>query len=673
MGIVPVREFLKLTQHDILRGLRKDHDVRFEDDNVVRITYKEMILNRYLLSILDDYPTIPITSKYNVANYYNNGFYISTTINKFLEAAYEDIVNYIVKSTNDFGVLEIMFKKMFKILNSIYNEVVYDNLEYSTSMSILDFLDIQLDKDLLDAMRMVEKEKTEEAVKNTYNILDRNIRTYPSLVKNPIAKGYISGTFNPGQVQQMLASRGFVTEIDNTIFKYPIASSFVLGMKDIYELAAESRTGAKSLYISTTAIQQSEYANREAQLNTMRIQRVKLIDCGNRDYITWNVREYDNGKNDLDNLIGKRYFKEDGTEDIITKNHKHLINTTIKLRSVKHCKLASKDSICSHCLGELAYSFHNFSNVGYYCSTYLYSILTQKLLSTKHNVESASSGTLTLDMISEKFLNVKNKNGYSFKAGMIGVAKKNYKMIIAQKEGYGIKDLTPSLSLNNVIPNMVTRISTIILSVTENGVETQHPINIKNQNRYGSLTHEFLEYIIQHGYELDNEDRYVIDINGWTNTDPFIVLPEVEFSYSNLSKSLQDKFKYMKSEDGGKGMTATTLLGYLFDLVNSKLSINIAILEVIVYGFTVMNRESGNYDLGRFSDNDEVASLREIMKTNSIGAIAAWERVNVMLVSPVVFYGNNSLEHPLDVLLLPNETIANYYGGMESPISRERV
>lgn len=661
---VPVREYLKFSPYEMLIGLKSKQVVLFEDSTLVELTSREMIVNRYVWEIYSVVPSIPITINHSITKHYTNGIFTSKTLNSCLEVILKDIIELVLRPSGTRALLSSIYKKMYDIFNSIYNEIVYKNIKYATSINILDFTEIQFNSELIAAIKNVDKEKTVDAVNYTYNVLDRIIRTDKRYKNNIIAKGYISGTFKANQVKQILASRGYVTEIDSNIFKHPIASSFVLGMSNLYDIAIESRASAKALYFSNIAVSKSEYLARELQLVTMVVEHLVDGDCGTKDYMDWYVRPAaETGKSDINNLIGKRFFnKETGQEEIITKAHKYLEGTNIKLRTVLSCKHPDKRSVCTACYGELSYAVHDHNNLGHLCSTTLTLQVSQSILSTKHLTSSATSNEIALDNVAKQFFNVKNKNSYAFKAGMIAAKRTSYEMIVEQKDAHGIKDLNTSVDVHRMNPTRISRIEMIIIAATENGVTNYFPIHIKDGNKYGSFTYEFLSYIIQKGYSLDDKDRYVIDLNDWTNTLPVITMPQLEYNFVELNNTIRDKLKYMKVTQNENSETPESLLQSLFDIVNTKLDINLALLEVIVYAFTVANVGNNDYDLGRNSSTKELLPITQLVRRRSLGGGYAHEKVVNYILSPASFYGLNAISHPLDVMIAPNEVIKAKYG-----------
>lgn len=674
---VPVRELFKYSRNELRKGLRASKNIIFEDGVVLKLSSHEIILNRYIFELLMLVPELAITSKFSLTIQYTNGIYTAKTINKTFEIIYEAAIDAFVRPINDRSLIPVLLERMYGIFNEVYNEVIYYIINYAVSMNIKDFLDVQFHPDLIKSMQDVYEAKmlaltdgdtskpVEHLVTKTHEVLENIIFNDPSIRNNILVKGYISGTFNANQVKQMLASRGYVTEIDSSIFKWPIASSFTLGMSDIYDITIESRSGAKALFLSNRAVQESEYSAREIQLVTMMVEKLVDGDCGSKDYVKWHVRGPEiNGKSDIENMVGSRYLNEEtGKEEIITKKHKHLEGKMILLRTAMKCKLLNKHHICTACFGDLSYAIHQHSSIGHICATTLTQQVTQNILSTKHITSNATTGDIKLDMIAEQFFQIKNKNGYSFKSEMLGKKNISMKLIVNQSEAYGIKDLNSTVDVYKFNPTFITRIESMLLSVTMNGKETIYPITVKNAGKYGSFTYEFLSYILTNSYTLDDYDRYVITLDNWRSSTPILTLPQVEFNFLAMSKNIKGLFKYLKIIKGERSSeTQESQLQMLYDAVNTKLNINIALLSVVVYAFTIMSIRNRNYDMGRNSDDTQLMRIEGILPNRSLGGAYAWERVKHTILSPTSFDGKNAYDHPLDVLIMPNETIKDYYG-----------
>lgn len=656
---VKVRDFLSFSSIELMNGLKTNLNVIFEDGVVKYLTANEIITNRFMWELVNSgFKTLPIISTYSVDKYYTNGIYTSKSLNKLFEVMFRDIVRHDQGSREN---LPKMFKLMQEIFNDIYNELVISNADYAMSLNILDFLKIQFQTPIIESILRVKKEMNNESISDAYKVLDHEIYNNPDLKDNPLAIGYIGGTFNVNQVKQLLSSRGYITEINSKIFQRPVPSPFTLGLRGLYDLTVESRSSAKALFMSTKDIQSTEYTSREFQLATMPVKNLVDGDCGNRDYMPWRVKTAEeSGKSDLVNLIGKRYYDPvTKTEKYINKEDKHLEGTEILIRPAFNCKHTNKHSICTSCFGELSYNIHKYYSLGHLCSATLGQAVSQAVLSTKHHNMSAVTAAIILHGSAKEWFNVKNKNSYAFKPNLIKNIKGKVNIIISQ-EGAGIKDLDEKVDVYKLNPTRVSRIESFLIQVIpDKGKEEIYPILVRDGQKYGAFTYEFLDYISKKPdkkrYTLDDNDRYVIDISDWTSTTNIITLPQIEYNFLALSNAVKSRFKYMSTKNGAN--TPESVLSQVFDIVNSKLNINIALLEIMVYAFTVMDVKGRNYDLGRNTEKQDMVDIYTILGKKSIGGLYAHERVIGPMLSFKVAEGRNNYSHPLDVYIKPHEVV----------------
>lgn len=661
-NVTTIGKLLSIDRKVINKNMYTGGYVKYDDDVVVYMSNREIILTRYLLSILETIPAkLPIPSKFVVSNYYSNGIYTSKTMNSFWSDLLKYMVEMFLRDAGRLKYIDNIYKEMYIIVNEIYNDVVYEHLEYMTDIDIRDFLEVQLDDRLMQSILECGDKKTVDSVNHAYDVLDIVLRD-SKYSNNRIAEGYIAGTMNPNQIKQMLAPRGFVTEINSQLFKIPVTSSFVLGMKDLYEIIVESRSGAKALYISTIAVEKSEYFAREWQLVTAIVDMLEDGDCGSTDYVHWKVRtsEEAGGKSDIVNMEGKWYFDDvDKKLKVISKHDHFLEGKTIKLRSAHKCKLARKSSICQTCFGELAYGVFAHSNLGHYTSTTTSGSVTQNMLSTKHLSSSAKGGSTKLSDVALQFFTIKNGNSYHFRSSINLQGRSKYRILINQDEGFGIKDLNKNIDPTKINPGRVSKIKSFYLEVEDDkGAITLTEIKVRSSNIFGVLSKEFISYLITFGYTLDDYERIVVDLSNWDKKNAVLYTPEMEFNFLELSKEIKNMFKYMSEPEDMDAM-----LQKLFDLSNSKLNINIALLEVIVYAFSCMDVENGDYRLGRGGDKVKACRIEDNIVNRSLGAAYGWELVLHTILSPHSFYSANAISHPMDVYIDSAETVKAYHEG----------
>lgn len=663
---IDIKKLLYKDKFEVYDRLKSSGSIIFDDGVSVEYNSHEIKLIRFLLEPvvkMKIFESVYLPSTLNIRSMYSNGIYTNKTIDMFITALTETLVrSYIEVNNISKKILVNFYKKCYEAVDDIYNYIVYDNLEYVTDINIMDFIAIQDDPDLMEAMMLAKIEKSQEAVANTYTVLDKVMRK-KEFSNNPIAEGYIAGTMNPNQLKQMLGARGFVTEINNHIFNVPVTNSFVQGMDNIYEFAIETRSGAKALYLTVVAVEKAEYLARELQLVTTIVERIQEGDCGSHDYLNWYVRtpEENNGNSDINKLLGKYYLDEEtNTLKSIRKGDKHLEGKTLKLRHVMGCKLSNPRHICQKCFGEMGYNLFNHNNTGYISTTHSSHKVTQNLISTKHLTQSAKAEGLVLSEEVSKYYITKS-NQYYFRAN-VNFTKGSHKLILEQSELYGLKEMSSgSLEPEKINPTRMSRLKIVFMEVNTKNNKDMVEIQLQNKSSFGVFTKEAIRYIMENEYELDSYDRIIIDLENWNTKDPMFYTPEIEFSYLDLANEIKSMFKAMKDDE-----TPESLLQKFFDTVNTRLSINLSLLEVVIYGFTVYDFEKGDFRLARQSPNPAVRRLDNIIVNRSLGVSYGWERLLNIIFNPKVYYGKNNTGTPMDIIIKPNEVINNYLGQFKS-------
>lgn len=666
---IPVRNIFR---EDIdISKLRRDIVLLFEDNETIACRYKEVIIFRYLLSFLNEFKEIEITSDIWITNYMENGYFNYDTYTKLYSRILHKFIEKSVKPTENVDLIPKLLKAFYVTMNNLPRVLKGILPEYVIGIELMDILEVQFKEKLLSSIAEVHKNPTQDNIEHTYEVMDSVIKNdLPNT--NLIKLVYLSKMVNANQIKQLLGSRGFITEINSTIFKIPMCNSFTLGAKNLYEITIESRNGAKAMFLSNTAIQQSEYLARELQLVTMYVEKLEFTDCGNRDYHEFYIKgdEYADGQkihnSDLPNLIGKHYFDDDGKEKIITKDSKHLENTTVKLRSALHCKLRDKKAICSHCFGELAYSIFKHQNLGHITTTNITRSVTQSLLSTKHLTVSASATKIVLKEPAAQFFNVKSGDKLYLVKKFLGRKTKALRIVIPQNQ---VKSFSDVIRHNDILSiNLIrsSRLSKVLIEEVGNNETKSLEIDIKVGNRYGILTVHFWNYLLKHGYDLSDNNDYIVDLTEWDAKNPFIQYEKKEYDFSMLNrqfKTLLRKRKYYKDKVTGERVAEfkpEVLVEKLFSLLNTKVNANIALLEVMVYAFTAEDINNNNYDLARNAKKPNLIGLKNAIDNRSLGASLNWNKLDTKVYSPELFARQHKPEHVLDVLFKPNKVLKDF-------------
>jgi hypothetical protein len=97
--------------------------------------------------------------------------------------------------------------------------------------------------------------------------------------------------------------------------------------------------------------------------------------------------------------------------------------------------------------------------------------------------------------------------------------------------------------------------------------------------------------------------------------------------------------------------SASTALVELFDLVNDKLSVNLAVLEVVLYATMIVSAEDNNYTLPKPWGDSGLGVMRLTMANRSLSSAMAYENHASTIIDPTSFNITNRVDHPLDPLL----------------------
>lgn len=704
MEKVRARRLLDFPAKRLRDELRTNCIIQF-DDNVEReLSYREIIVNRYIWEVLKLYKDVPLLSAFDITNNYVAGSYVSTTFNKTYEVIIDYLITNVFEPNHGLSNMSDVWRTITDTFNNIYNDIIFNNLNYITNLDIKEFLDIVTDPRLIKSMRDVKNADvndgiaTSAAVHETYKVLDTIMRD-GSFPNNKLVNGYLSKTMKTASLQQILASRGKITTLSGEVYKHPIASSFTIGMYGMDELLMESQTGAKSLKTTASNISESEYLARKMQIGAGNVQAAIVGDCKQPRYIDWYVAPESNiageyRKSHLPALVGKLYYNEEtGQEEYITNKHTHLEGKTIKLRTAYGCRCFDKRCICSKCLGKMAYSLPAHTHLGHFACTSFSQKVTQGMLSTKHNTGSADGSPIHINNASRFDFEPKANSStlVCLKKKYIprpdedsGVEafdnKKDFELHIkvATDAFRGLADITPNTDIKRFSPFAVSDLHSLFLVKTNKatGEVLEIPVEIKKSKKFGSFTTEFLLHVQKVQFSIDADDYVVIPLEDWDFNLPIIVIPDVEFNYAaflaNVSRlfgsavisgtSVGRKKAEVDSEDDDifSIVTQDGFLYRLFTEVSTKLDVNIALLEVIVAAFSMENYQAGEYGVAHGAPTASTRNIKTTIFNRSCGGIYAYQEHLDSMLNPKTFDLNNRVNHIMDVFLMPTETVAEY-------------
>jgi hypothetical protein len=697
MHQVHVRRLLSVPAKTFAQELKGQLLVTFDDGQSYPMTGKEIAVSRFAWELWVHYPDCPLTSALRANNFLSHGFLSNDTHGGLMRWAYRDIVNHHVKLGDDYSVfMDGIWKRIMRLINDYYNFIIIESEAYVQGYDILDMIQIARHPDVVQTIRSAPL--SQDGVDSVYKAI-KTVCFTPEITKsNPIAAAYVAGFIKRQQADQVLGVRGYLTDVNSVIFPKPIMTGFLEGLRVLADMMMESRSGAKALANSEAPLQQSEYFARRLHHIGAKVQRLHCGDCGSKRTFPWLVRDgytRSTGEkidSDLVGLEGK-YYVEHGQLKILTTNDKHLLGTTIQMRSPNYpggCLIPEKDpnGICEVCFGAIAMSVPAESNLGMYSTSVTAEKEGQGILSTKHHEGSSVVEGIVLTGLAAKLLWAEeNGRDYYINKSVLAKSKSVY-FTLTPSEISGITDIANAPDAAQLDIQRVSEFSDVVIHVVdEDGVDSTYELALTLNNRQPSLSSAMLCHIREHGYSVNQANgHFVFNLTGWDATKPMFTLPLRHFnmsdhqrmveealtgdsvaSHTNIdAKEIESGTPKRRSRKGVKTeLPIEAQLVALFDLIFTKLKTKLSTVEVIFLSMLASNEEDEPYKLYSGvlpADSEQTASkltLRQHYRTGSVGVSMAYQEQESIIFSPASYLydhrGIYAADHPLDWCLTPQE------------------
>jgi hypothetical protein len=232
---------------------------------------------------------------------------------------------------------------------------------------------------------------------------------------------------NTKQFKEFATNIGSKPDGQGGVFPVIIENSFINGgVHTPIDYMIESSTGRTAQILKKLNVGSSGHFARLLGLNSMdsTLNQDPSYDCGTRNFLKIFIKD-----EKVLEKYNNRYYRmhPKGLEKLLkAKRCRHLIGKTIYVRSPICCASNARgNGICYRCYGDLAYSVSNI-NIGRIASETLSSVLTQKLLSAKHLLETAIEKLNWVSQFND-FFEV-NTNYITIFSGLENI--ENYRLII---------------------------------------------------------------------------------------------------------------------------------------------------------------------------------------------------------------------------------------------------
>jgi hypothetical protein len=667
---ISARYLTTLTTEQLWQTLHGEFVLVF-DDGEIATNAKETLYSAYAWRLHREFPKTPMLKKHHVQHTLKGG--------KLGSKTHLSLLGDVMWSTHDAYEAEVdgvqfrdtLAKIVYELTNEMYVDLSYRVEADVVSLDITDFIEIIDHSDISSVLDKLTPDQ--DSIDRAYSAITGVLSSKDKLPGNSVVKAVQAGLVDKNQILQCLGPRGYLTDIDSVIFKTPVMRGYVQGLRSFHDSLVESRSSAKSLYFSKSPLEDAEYFSRKLQLLCQIVKNLHPGDCGSQHYLTWNVRppEYDGTiviyKGDLEYINGK-YYIDRATNKLITikKTDKHLYNKTLEIRSVvAGCNHPDPHGICATCFGELAYSVPENTNIGHMCATSMTEKSSQSVLSVKHSDGSSVVEGITLPAEYRKYIDV-TPDQYSYVLP-VSLKGRSVKLIVQQVEANGLTDISLVESVNDLNITRVTAITGLSIKISDTNKETGEitddimyiPVNIGK--RLASFTYSLLAHIKEYGWVLDSDGNIVVSMDHWDYSQPILTLPLKHYNMSEhsseISAIIESRVEQIGDRDTDESPAAT--LFDLFELVNSKLTVNIGVLEVIIYSAMVVSARNNNYDLPKPWTTKGLGISGSTITGRSLSSAMGYERHRDTIVSPASFFSEHRPSTPMDAFLMPAETIAD--------------
>lgn len=663
-GVYAVRDLVVLSEPEV-KQLPIRHYIQFDNGVQVVSTRNATIFSHRFWQLFRPYPNVQIIPKHHVDAILKGKSLDAGTHLKLCTAIYKTIVLEAPLVLPE--QKEPLLAAINRRISHAMNRQSIDTERNVTSLDATDFVKIARHPRICELRAEAYADPTK--INYAYDEAIKVIKTEPEFYNNGLAKAVRAGMVKNNQVTQCVVLRGFPSEVDGMIFPKAIWSCYTFGNTKFYDFVSDSRTAAKSHFYSDTALKDSEYMARKFQLFTCAVENIVYQDCGSEQLIAWQVRGETKDKNgsvtyggDLPLLIGK-YYLEDGQTPkdgykIITGDETHLVGKTIHYRSVLNCKHLDPHMVCHVCAGQLSENISRFTNIGHLGAVSTTKDLTQNILSIKHVNTSAAMVKIILGETERKFMNT-GPDGTEF---YLNATLKSLKprLVIARDEAPGLIDIQNIANIDQYSLPRISEIEKFALVTGEAGREIPVMLSGKQKTRCSNLSRKLLSYLKEKSWSTDAQNNFVFDMSDWDYSDPILVMPSKEESFVDLAAAVDALVRAnlgMLDKRMIKNAPAI-LLQDLFDLVNSKLKINILSFEIIVYALMVESASS--YAMARNAEEPVLGVAKLLTQHRSLGNALAYESMSKVLTNPFSFFQGKRPDSPMDVFLTPREVVEEY-------------
>lgn len=621
------------------------------DDGVLKVTPQEMFIDRICWQMFDALDrSFPSSTKYSVKHFEHVG------VRTHLDICGLVLKDYVFWSEerDEIPLMEPILKILYKITNDLDNEIDNRMDAQVTDLCFDHLLEIYEHEPVAKANDFVQEadlKATHDDIQEVYKEIETAALVTKKFSENPLCIAARCGVIKMTQLCMVLGPIGFCTDINSKIIPKPITVGFFRGMSKFDDFLYESRNASIAALFNIVIMPLAEYANRRYQLPCEYVKNIEYGDCGAKS-----GKIFVQDKQHLKSLSGFMSTDSNGKKlGYILDDSKELIGKTIYIRNPNYCRKQPRDTICSTCAGLMHYSFPRGSVIGHISATQLGSSTSTVVLQRKHQNLTSQAAKIVIDEVYQPFFKVAG-HGFKF-ADNLDLSQ--WSIVLKAEAALSFKEIQ-SEYFDSLNPASTTKIEMIELRRNDGLESMVMPVGFGQ--RAGFLTKEMLEFYREVGWEFLDGQLYQLKLEGWANTKPFMMVPQIEFTPPDLITSLTE-FIFSGSKDDSKKTIKTPLLvncknvdeSYttFYDLTKEHLKgIHGIHLMSIILAMSVQDADNYDYRLPYPRENGRTVKLDDLMRYRSLSGAMAYEEQNRLFLDPITYLIDRRPSHIYDSILM---------------------
>lgn len=644
--ILEARKLIALPRKELWDTLNRPVRIKLRmDDGVLETSSRAALLSLYCSEFYQRFPKTPVLMHHQLGDRQFTGKEIDLMINRVYWDCYDTYRSEIDTHVLDRELLNFI---VGEVRNAIYNDFTYNLESYVQTLSATDLIDTVCDEEIAKINN--ELEPNHRSIDNAYRRITKILHDKKKLPNNRLARGCRWGIYKVGQVLQCVTARGYTTDYDNNIFRKPVLTGFIHGLRKIVDIMKESRTAAKAQSSTDEPLQKSQYFNRRLQILADVLTDIIPGDCGSTRYLEWFV-----SPEDVEDLDGMYYV--DGNEllrfDATTAKTLGLIGKTMKFRSVLYCDVTHPRGCCERCYGELAIAIPFATVPGHIAATIIGKRISQNLLSTKHLDRSATSNGLEISAENQKYIKFsEDRNTISLSDEMEG---KKIHITLDAREAGRLADVLFVDDIDLLQTSLVSSITRVQFTIFNKKNEENIVVPVYSGKRTAAISKELLQYAKEHRWELTPNGNYSIDMRHWDMDLPLFTLPLKNANMLDYMKTIESFLTGAKSNVSNKTIrqckTPDEALREFHAIVSTQMHINLVYLQVIIKVSMIRSSKNFDYRMPLPGNVCEFGKYATLIAGRSASAILAYQNQRIILSEPQSYLIEHRPDHPLDQLL----------------------